>query len=274
MKNFREELFFGAHSGDRTQYRKVVLATNDTESHLNVYPNHGKVGSECMSISPAQARQLRDALLKAYPLEAAKPSKFKVGDKVAYQSIVGYGARGMAGRKGSIKEVLEKGWYNVTFTGGIFDNVIKVHEDYLVAQPVGPRAFQAGDKVRNKSGETFSNAAKIVTLDRPCGSTGWWLKETNTYTHSAFLELVTPATPVAPAEPVINTELGRFIVAKMDNGNYLPGTKPRVHTSAKSANEEATRLANDHGGTFHVLRASFEASRPVVVQPPVKTAKL
>lgn len=209
MTNFREELFFGAHPGDRTQYRKVVLATNDTESHLNVYPNHGKVGSECMSISPAQARQLRDALLKAYPLEAAKPGKFKVGDKV-----------------------------------------------------------------RNKDGGTFSNGQRVVTLDRPCGAGSWWLKETNTRISTAFLELVSPAASTAPAEPAINTELGRFIVAKMDNGNYLPGTKPRVHTSAKSANDEATRLANDHGGTFHVLRASFEASRPVVVQPPVKTAKL
>ncbi|WCJ63954.1 hypothetical protein [Agrobacterium tumefaciens] len=251
------------------RYGSVELATLSSDSYVNLITSE-----RSLTISPSEAKQLRDQLLEIYPLEVAKPSKFKVGDKVAYQSIVGYGARGMAGRKGSIKEVLEKGWYNVTFTGGVFDNVIKVHEDYLVAQPVEQRAFQAGDKVRNKDGGTFSNGQRVVTLDRPCGAGSWWLKETNTRTSTAFLELVTPAASMPPAEPAMNTELGRFIVAKMDNGNYLPGTKPRVHTSAKSANEEATRLANDHGGTFHVLRASFEASRPVVVQPPVKTAKL
>lgn len=251
------------------RYGSVELATLSSDSYVNLITSE-----RSLTISPSEAKKLRDQLLEIYPLETAKPSKFKVGDKVAYQSIVGYGARGMAGRKGSIKEVLEKGWYNVTFTGGIFDTVIKVHEDYLVAQPVEQRAFQAGDRVRYKDGDTFARGFSVVTLDRPHGTDRWWFKETGTHARTSTLELVTPVATTTPVEPAINTELGRFIVAKMDNGNYLPGTKPKVHTSAKSANDEATRLANDHGGTFHVLRASFEASRPVVVQPPVKTAKL
>ena len=250
-------------------YGRIELATLNVGSYINLITTE-----RSLTISPVEAKQLRDQLLEIYPLEAAKPSKFKVGDKVAYQSIVGYGARGMAGRKGSIKEVLEKGWYNVTFTGGVFDNVIKVHEDYLVAQQVEPRAFQAGDRVRYKDGDTFSHGLSVATLDRPYDSSRWWLKETGTHAATEKMELVTPVASTTPVEPAINTELGRFIVAKMDNGNYLPGTKPHVHTSAKAANDEATRLANNHGGTFHVLRASFEASRPVVVQPPVKTAKL
>lgn len=249
-------------------YGRIELATLNAGAYINLITTE-----RSLTISPSEAKQLRDQLLEIYPLEVTKPSKFKVGDKVAYQSIVGYGARGMAGRNGLIKEVLEKGWYIVTFTGPIFDTVLKVHEDYLVER-VEQRAFQAGDRVRYKDGDTFSRGLSVVTLDRPHGTDRWWFKETGTHARTSTLELVTPAASMPPAEPAINTDLGRFIVAKMDNGNYLPGTKPRVHTSAKSANDEATRLANDHGGTFHVLRASFEASRPVVVQPPVKTAKL
>ncbi len=214
MKNFREELFFGPFSGNSQQYRKVVLTTCDTSTHLNISPDHGKAGSDHMCISPTQAVQLRDALLKAYPLDVPKSAQsnpagvFKVGDVVR--------------RTRSGSTLLPVGSVGI---------VTAVDRNYQIK----------------------------VDCDR---GKEWRLAE--------FFEHAS----AAPAEPAINTELGRFIVAKMDNGNYLPGTKPRVHTSAKSANEEATRLANDHGGTFHVLRASFEASRPVVVQPPVKTAKL
>lgn len=74
-------------------------------------------------------------------------------------------------------------------------------------------------------------------------------------------------------EPV-NHDAGRFIVCLLENGVYKPSAKPVVHTSEKLAKAEAERLAKVHGGTFHVLEAIFEADRPKVVVPPVKTRTL
>lgn len=70
------------------------------------------------------------------------------------------------------------------------------------------------------------------------------------------------------------TETGRFIVSLLEGADYKPGARPVIHTSHASASAEAERLAKAHGGTFHVLRATFEATREKPVIPSVKTAVL
>jgi hypothetical protein len=67
---------------------------------------------------------------------------------------------------------------------------------------------------------------------------------------------------------------GRFIVAALEGSTYAPNAKPYVHLTDVAANTEAERLAKEHGGTFHVFKATFEASREKPVIPPVKTTKL
>ncbi|MBZ5864389.1 hypothetical protein LAG72_25020, partial [Escherichia coli] len=67
---------------------------------------------------------------------------------------------------------------------------------------------------------------------------------------------------------------GRFIVAKLEGARYLPGSNPKVHVTDIAAEAEALRLAKEHGGTYHVFKATYEASRDVPVIPPVKATKL
>lgn len=214
-KNLRKELVFGAHAGDRSQDVKIVLATNNTETHLNVFFDYSRDMNRAHTLSSTQAKQLRDALVEAYPIEpeATQPkSKFSVGARVTYVTTVGYGLRGMAGRKGTVVTVLPDEWYEVIFNGGPFDAKIKVHSGYLVAD-------------------------QAASTSRP---------ETT----------------------------GRFIIHVLEGHRYLPGRNPKVHLTAAAAEAEAQRLAKEHGGTYHVFRASFEASREKPVVPPLKTAKL
>ncbi|MBY3335477.1 hypothetical protein HFN99_00830 [Rhizobium laguerreae] len=273
-KNFHKTVSVAASAHNCNSVGEITLATLNADSYINLITS-----ARSLTISPVEAKKLRDLLVEAYPLEApaaaTKPTKFKAGDKVTYKSIVGYGARGMDGRKGSIKEVLTNEWYMVNFTGGPFDNLIKVHSDYLVAQPVETRKLQAGDRVRYKNGKPFSNGQLVATLDRPYSvrSERWWLKETRTHTTLAELELVTDAPAPAP-EPVAKVDTGRFLVVALEGANYAPGSKPKVHVTDFAARVEAERLARDVGGTYHVFRAVFEASREKPVIPPVKTTKL
>lgn len=69
-------------------------------------------------------------------------------------------------------------------------------------------------------------------------------------------------------------ERGNYIVALQENGQYKPSARPVVHAYRCVAEAEARRLAQVHGGTFHVLRAVHEASREKPVIPPVKTRSL
>ncbi|UIL29710.1 hypothetical protein LZK75_11240 [Rhizobium leguminosarum] len=125
-KNFHKTVSVAASAHNCNSVGEITLATLNADSYINLITS-----ARSLTISPEEAKKLRDLLVEAYPLEApaaaTKPTKFKAGDKVTYKSIVGYGARGMDGRKGSIKEVLTNEWYMVNFTGGPFDNLIKVH---------------------------------------------------------------------------------------------------------------------------------------------------
>ncbi|MBZ5882553.1 hypothetical protein LAX69_24665, partial [Escherichia coli] len=188
-----------------------------------------------------EAKKLRDLLNETYPAEVAKLTKFKAGDKVTYKSIVGYGVRGLEGRKGSVKEVLANGWYNVSWTGGPFDSLIKVHEDYLIAT-VEPRKLQIGDRVRRTQGPK-KGLIMTVTEKHPTyldeikvsGMVGW--------RSAKYFELVTtdPVEAVKAAVPTIQS--GRFIVAKLEGARYLPGSNPKVHVTDIAAEAEALRLA-------------------------------
>ena len=275
---FREELRFGPHSGDSYQNRTVVLTTTSPSSHMNIYPK-GTGGGECWCLSPAQAKQLRDVLLKAYPIETAQPSKFKAGDKVSYVTTVGYGLRGMAGRKGTIRAALADEWYEVVFTGGPFDNLIKVHSSFLEAQPEQQTApqparvsgeYKAGDLVR-RTGSSFRGVQaggvyEVVSVNRNHVSLKGFA---GTFSRAKF-ELVASA----PAQAQVEPQTGRYIIHVLDGHRYLPGSNPKVHLTASAAEAEAQRLAKEHGGTYHVFRAAFEASREKPVVPPLKTTKL
>ncbi|GGD97857.1 hypothetical protein [Rhizobium anhuiense] len=255
------------HNSNRSV--EIFLGTMNVSEYLNM-----GVGGSTQTLHPEDAKRLRDELIAIYPLEvpaaATKPTKFKVGDKVTYKAIVGYGARGMDGRKGSVKEVLANGWYMVNFTGGPFDNLIKTHEDYLVA---GPREIQVGDLVR-RTGANWRDVkhGEIYTVSA-VGSSLKLVGLTGSYTKSSF-ELVhtDPVEAVKAAVPTIQS--GRFIVAKLEGARYLPGTNPKVHVTDIGAEAEALRLAKEHGGTYHVFKATYEASRELPVIPPVKTTKL
>lgn len=252
---------------------EIFLGTMNEGNYLNV-----GLGGSTQTIHPDDAKRLRDELIKLYPLAlapaAAPASKFKAGDKVTYKAIVGYGARGMDGRKGVIKDVLANEWYMVNFTGGPFDNLIKVHSDYLAAQPVEPRGFKVGDKVRRTTGQSKGVVMTVVETHptqargdiRVDGMTGWRMQK--------YFELVTddPVEAVKAAIPTVNS--GRYLVVALEGANYVPGSKPKVHVTDIGANAEAERLAKEVGGTFHVFKATFEASREKPVIPPVKTTKL
>lgn len=267
MKSFNKVIRVAPSTSNSLKAGEVRIATFDSDKYVNL-----SVGGS-VTISPTEAMQLRDFLLEAFPLQpVAKPTKFKVGDKVTYKSIVGYGVRGMEGRKGSIKEVLANGWYSVNFSGGPFDQLIKTHEDYLVAEP---RQFQAGDRVR-RTGSSFSTVTKgeVYTVSGVDAYGALLLVgKTGRYTLNSF-ELVhaDPVEAVKAAVPTIQS--GRFIVAKLEGARYLPGTNPKVHVTDIGAEAEALRLAKEHGGTYHVFKATYEASRELPVIPPVKATKL
>jgi hypothetical protein len=61
------------------------------------------------------------------------------------------------------------------------------------------RRFKAGDKVRKKNGETFSNDQYVVTIERDYDAYGndhsYWLKETQTHIDDNSLELAFQADP-------------------------------------------------------------------------------
>ncbi|WHO79736.1 hypothetical protein [Rhizobium leguminosarum] len=270
-KNFHKTVSVAASAHNCNSVGEITLATLNADSYINLITS-----ARSLTISPEEAKKLRDLLVEAYPLEApaaaAKPTKFKAGDKVTYKSIVGYGARGMDGRRGSIKEVLTNEWYMVQFTGGPFDNLIKVHSDYLVAQPVpSVGGFKVGDRVRRLQGSSKGSVFTVTELNSSLtelqvdGMTGWRMPK--------YFELVTDATASAP-EPLAKVDTGRFLVVALEGANYAPGSKPKVHVTDFAARVEAERLARDVGGTYHVFRAVFEASREKPVIPPVKTTKL
>ncbi|ARO29920.1 hypothetical protein NXC14_CH01970 [Rhizobium sp. NXC14] len=249
-----------------TRSGAVTLATVNTKTHLNLI-----VSKPDLTLSPAEAQQLRDLLIEAYPLEAPATTKFKAGDKVTYKAIVGYGARGMDGRKGVVESAQAGGWFMVKFVGGPFDSLIKVHENFLELQPATSTqhvgGFRIGDRVRrlqgSRKGEVFTVTEfnSSLTELKVDGMTGWRMPK--------YFEPVTEAVQ-APAVPVT----GRFIVAALEGTTYAPGSKPKVHLTNTAAEAEAQRLAKEIGGTYHVLKATFEASREKPVIPPVKTAKL
>ncbi|MBY3320733.1 hypothetical protein [Rhizobium laguerreae] len=270
-KNFHKTVSVAASAHNCNSVGEITLATLNADSYINLITS-----ARSLTISPEEAKKLRDLLVEAYPLEApaaaTKPTKFKSGDKVTYKSIVGYGARGMDGRKGSIKEVLTNEWYMVNFTGGPFDNLIKVHSDYLVAQPVpSVGGLKVGDRVRRLQGSSKGSVFTVTELNSSLtelkvdGMTGWRMPK--------YFELVTDAPASAP-EPLAKIDTGRFLVVALEGANYVPGSKPKVHVTDFSARVEAERLARDVGGTYHVFRAVFEASREKPVIPPVKTTKL
>lgn len=201
MTFFRKELHFGPFAGDSSQNRSVLVCTVNTDNHLNIYTDYGK-GGDCMCLSPAQAKQLRDVLIQAYPVDkkAAAPatSGWVVGAKVR---------RNQGSKKGMVMTITE----------------------------IGP----AGSDIKVN------------------GMSGWRMRK--------YFDLV--------EEPVLE-DFGSFIVSRKEGGVYKPSQFPAIHVSRSAAEHEASRLAKLHGGTFHVLRAVHEASREVVVAPPVKTKSL
>lgn len=78
---------------------------------------------------------------------------------------------------------------------------------------------------------------------------------------------------IYPVEPKVE-EHGTFIISMKEAGQYKPSARPAVHHHRSFAEAEARRLAQVHGGTFHVFRAVHEASREKPVIPPVKTRSL
>ncbi|SCW77206.1 hypothetical protein SAMN02927900_04783 [Rhizobium mongolense subsp. loessense] len=264
MKNFNTAIRVAPTASNCNTTGEIKLATFDADKYVNLITSDRN-----LTISADEAKKLRDLLNETYPLEVAKPSKFKVGDKVTYKSIVGYGVRGMEGRKGSIKEVLANEWYMVNFSGGPFDNLIKVHSDYLVAGPaptVG--GFKVGDRIRRLQGIYKGQVFTVTELNASLtelkvdGMAGWRMPK--------YFEPATEAPEPAPAK----IDTGRFIVVALEGANYVPGSKPKLHVTDFAAKAEAERLAKDVGGTYHVFRAVFEASREKPVIPPVKTTKL
>lgn len=212
MTDFRKELRFGPFAGDRDQNRRVLLCTYNPDHHMNIYTNYADpTKGDCMCLSPEQEKQLRDALIEAYPLEntkAASPAATRRGDTF------------------KVGDVIRR-------TGHSFRNVI------------------AGGHYTVQSIDMFGNLSLV-------GITG-------TYSASKFT--LVGSSPTAE-------QAGRFIVSLVEGGIYKPSKNPAIHLSRSAAEHEATRLAKLHGGTFHVLRVVHEASREVVVAPPVKTKSL
>ncbi|MFB2563627.1 hypothetical protein [Rhizobium sp. IMFF44] len=237
---------------------EIKLATINADKYVNLITSE-----RTLTITPTEAKQLRDLLIEAYPLDTAKPAKFRVGDVVIYRAIAGYGIRNMDGRKGTIVNVKLNGWYEVNF-GTLLGSLVPVHEDYIAAAPIEQRKIQVGDRVRRIAG---SRKGELMTVTYINGG-DIKVAEMSGIRMTSYFELVTEA----PAKEEATS--GRFIVVALEGANYAPSSKPHVHLSAITANQEAQRLAKEVGGTFHVLRATFEASREKPVIPPVKTAKL
>ncbi len=334
MTTFRKYFSTAPKMGLGNALVKIGLASVNLTSHVNLVIEGG-ARFDNLTLTPEDATKLRDLLIEAYPVTAPKPSKFKVGDKVTYRSKVGYGARGMDGRTGTISKVKDGEWYEADF-GTQLGALVPVHSDYLEAAV----EFKAGDRVRYKSGKTFSNGQKVGTLDRRyygLSAERWYLKETQTHVVAVDIELapadaakgeprkiavgdtvrrlkggswtlpegtvskvvymsptgsslrvagntalfdteyfeLVHADPVEAVKAAIPTiQNGRFVVIALENGAYVPGSKPKLHVTDVGAQVEAERLAREVGGTYHVFKATFEASREKPIIPPVKTAKL
>jgi hypothetical protein len=71
--------------------------------------------------------------------------------------------------------------------------------DLELAEP----PFKAGDKIKKKSGETFRNGSKVVTVDRIEDDKDVYFKETGTWIPYKYLELAEPAKQVPT--PVVQT---------------------------------------------------------------------
>jgi hypothetical protein len=213
-KNIHSEFTTKAAPVNLNTSVRVLLATNDTDKHLNLYIDRSRV-----TLTPEDAKRLRDELLKAYPLTntvAASSTKFKVGDHVRVRTTRHgtdqYDTDGIVTKAGRLNTTLP---YEVDF--------------------------------KNSRKRTYHRGINQYSEDD--------------------LELV------APAAPVVNNN-GSFIVVLREDGKYKPNENPYIHYSRLTAEAEAERLAKLHGGTFHVLKATFVASRDVPVVPPVKTQQL
>lgn len=116
MPSFTATVDVTPHYKNCNQKGYIELATSDPLSHLNVYlrredGNGAKMQALCMM--PQDGIALRDALLKAYPIEKSrfvvdpvKPNPLKPGDAVRYNTIVGYGIQGLYnGAKGVVMAV-------------------------------------------------------------------------------------------------------------------------------------------------------------------------
>lgn len=203
----------------------VTLASVNTATFLNLIMDAGSSHAR-LSLSPVDAKKLRDTLNSIYPVDTPK------------------------------------------LTG--------THSHTFIADDIDTKpALKVGDKVRvstHRHGYGQQNTVGVITNTGRPGSlpievdfTGSPKKAPALFNQYAAHDL-----ELVPVDP----DAGRFIVTLLEDGTYKPSRQPLVHLSEKAANAEAERLAKQHGGTFHVMEAIFEASREKAIVPPVKTKTL
>lgn len=202
-------------------------------------------------------------------------TKFKVGNKV--RVITDRHTKDQKGLVGVVKTIGSGGYLpvQVTFQGkqdvgcrqNAHTNSYSEADLELVIDITIPR-FVVGETVRvNKVGDkhrdqlvtivnvnTYSCQQPDYSVRTTNGGRAWFEDDELTKVESAASSL----TPQA------------WLVMKIVDGVFKPSTSPKPHSTQAEAVTEATRLADTHGGEYHVLKSVAAAARPV--QPVTVTA--
>lgn len=186
-----------------------------------------------------------DVQCEEYGGVASKP-KFKVGDKVHYQDdkCTGVGIvhspNGSAPHNGWFVTVEDKDKHCAAFNGAT-TRIFQESSLRLVAEATSGR-FKVGDLVTRNDGFWDKTGYPVTKVE----GDGIWLDPKNGdkpvhYTVNDGMVLV-------PPKSVADIVRKHAIVARHDNGQPLPATRPFVHPDRDAAQREAARLAKTNPG--------------------------
>jgi uncharacterized protein YodC (DUF2158 family) len=116
------------------------------------------------------------------------PAKFKVGDIVECIENSHLGFPGFVGQRFTVSKTISGG-LNFEGYSQELDESCDPHRFKLVERKMKEYQFKRDDKVKKKSGETFSNGKEVVTVDRVDSYERVWFKETGTNMEASALEL-------------------------------------------------------------------------------------
>ena len=73
----------GTYYQDNKPTFDVEFVTNEVHNHMNFNVRNNRGAYASISLSPEQAKEMRDALNEAYPLPGyVKPPEYKIGDRL------------------------------------------------------------------------------------------------------------------------------------------------------------------------------------------------